>query len=776
MPIASTGLVSGLNIDSLVSQVRASQQKPVQILQARQAKYQAEISSLLSISAKLSSLRSVATSVNSPANFNTRTVGVTKTPAGLSPLTATTDGSATPGSYSVTVKQLAQAHKQASQGFVDQNASPVAGGAGSFKFKVGNAGTEYTVAVSATTTLQGLRDAINSAGGGVAASIINDGTGSNPYRLVLTANTSGTDHTIAVTQNDTTLDFANKKVEAAYAFTTNSFAGTVSSNAGNNYTGSTSKTFLVQTVAGGAPGTATYKYSVDGGITYLGFGGVAYNPAAAPGTPGAAIVAASDLTAIDGNGSTNEGVQIGFGATGTLAAGDKFSIDAFNPQLQAAQDAVVQIDNTTISKSSNTIKDAIQGVTLNLVQAAPSEAVTVTVSTDSTGVTDKIKNFVNYYNEVVKFVNEQLSYDPKVKKANPLLADASLRTLQTLLRNIVSGAIPGLTGGKANLSQIGITSDSKTGQLKVDEAKLSAAVAGDPDGVKRLFLGLGTPTHSAINFVGLSSKTAAGAYGIAITAPPERAALGGAADPTFQDLSATGLTNAEVLSFTYSRNYTDASPGTTAFQVTLTAGSRINEIVSALNSAFSAQKAGLAASNDGGRLKLTSTDYGKDVRFTVVSDQAGVTQTGIGSVGRTAQGVDVAGTINGHAATGKGTVLTSHSGFAEDGLSISTETTTAGLFGSIAVSRGVGDQLVASLDAYTDPKDGVFIEKTNTLQGNVDRIAQDIERINARVTAEGERLRAQLIRLESTLGKFQATSNFLNNQLSKLASLTTVSK
>lgn len=776
MPIASTGLVSGLNIDSLVSQVRASQQKPVQILQARQAKYQAEISSLLSISAKLSSLRSVATSVNSPANFNTRTVGVTKTPAGLSPLTATTDGSATPGSYSVTVKQLAQAHKQASQGFVDQNASPVAGGAGSFKFKVGNAGTEYTVAVSATTTLQGLRDAINSAGGGVAASIINDGTGSNPYRLVLTANTSGTDHTIAITQNDTTLDFANKKVEAAYAFTTNSFAGTVSSNAGNNYTGSTSKTFLVQTVAGGAPGTATYKYSVDGGITYLGFGGVAYNPAAAPGTPGAAIVAASDLTAIDGNGSTNEGVQIGFGATGTLAAGDKFSIDAFNPQLQAAQDAVVQIDNTTISKSSNTIKDAIQGVTLNLVQAAPSEAVTVTVSTDSTGVTDKIKNFVNYYNEVVKFVNEQLSYDPKVKKANPLLADASLRTLQTLLRNIVSGAIPGLTGGKANLSQIGITSDSKTGQLKVDEAKLSAAVAGDPDGVKRLFLGLGTPTHSAINFVGLSSKTAAGAYGIAITAPPERAALGGAADPTFQDLSATGLTNAEVLSFTYSRNYTDASPGTTAFQVTLTAGSRINEIVSALNSAFSAQKAGLAASNDGGRLKLTSTDYGKDVRFTVVSDQAGVTQTGIGSVGRTAQGVDVAGTINGHAATGKGTVLTSHSGFAEDGLSISTETTTAGLFGSIAVSRGVGDQLVASLDAYTDPKDGVFIEKTNTLQGNVDRIAQDIERINARVTAEGERLRAQLIRLESTLGKFQATSNFLNNQLSKLASLTTVSK
>src|SRR6266581_1651089 len=695
MPITSSGLVSGIDYNSIISQIQAAEQQPIQQLQSRQTGYQSQISALLALSTKLSTFAAVATSVNNPANFNTRTAGVTKTSAGVSLLSATTDNTATNGAYNINVLQLAQAQKLASQGFVDQNTTAVAGGDGTFKFKVGTSGTEYSVTVSSSTTLQGLRDAINTAGGSVTATIINDGTGSNPYRLVVTANSSGASNAITVTNNNTTLDFTNKKVEAAYAVTTNSFAGTVSSNAGNNYTGTTNKTFLVQAVTVGAPDTATYKYSIDGGITYLGYGGVAYNAAAAPATAGAGIVAASALTAIDGSGATNEGVQIGFGAAGTLAVGDKFSVDVFNPQLQQAQDAVIKIDNTTITKSSNTVTDAIQGVTLNLLQVDASNAVTLTISSDSSGLSDKIKNFVSAYNDVNKFLNDQFTFDPKVKKVGALLADASVRAVQTLLKRVVTGSIAGITTGKYNLSQIGITSDSHTGVLSVDDSKLSAAIASDPDGVKRLFLGLGTPTNSAISFVGLGPNTVAGTYGIAISVAPQKAVLGGASDPTFQDLSTTGLTNAEILSFTFSNSYTSTSPTTTSFSVTLTAGSKINDIINALNSAFASKGAAISASNDAGRLKLTSTDYGKDIRFTAVSDQAGVTQTGIGSVGLTAQGVDVAGTINGHTATGKGNVLTSSSGFPEDGVSISTETTTTGLFGTIAVSRGVGDRLVA---------------------------------------------------------------------------------
>ena len=771
MAITSTGLASGINFDQLVQQVQDSQRRPVVLLQNRQATYQKESSAVLNVSTKLSTLLAVASSVNNPANFNTNAVSVGTTGSGVSLLSATADSTATKGTYAVSVKQLAQASKLAANGFVDQNSTAVASGDGTFKFKVGNAGTEYSVSVSASTTLQGLRDAINTAAGSVTATIINDGTGSDPYRLILSANESGASNSITVTNNDTTLDFTNKKVEAAYAFTGNGFTGTITSNSGNNYTGSTNKTFLIQAVAGGAPGVATYKYSIDGGLTYLGYGGAAYNASAGTGTSGAGIVAAVAATAIDGSGTTNEGIEIGFGATGTLVAGDRFSVDAFAPIFQTGQDAVVVVDNTTFTKSSNTVADIIQGVTLNLLQVDASNSVNVAVSSNASGPLGKIKNFVTAYNDFNTFLNGQLNYDPTTKQAGPLLGDPALRAIQRQLKDIVSGQIAGLTTGNTNLSQIGIASNSKTGVLTVDESKLSSAISADPDGVRRLFLGIGTPSNSAIKFVDLSTKTAPGRYGINITTAPQKAVLGGASDATFEDLSATGLTSAESLSFSYSGDYTATTPTTTSFSVTLTAGWKINDVVSTLNSTFATKGVGLSASNDSGRLKITSKDYGADVRFSVISDQAGSTQTGIGSVGLSAQGTDIAGTINDRSATGKGNVLTSNSGFTEDGLALSTESTSTGLFGFVTVTRGVGDRLVSSLAAYTDPSTGILLSKSNVLQGNVDRIQNDIDRLSERITASGEQFRAQLVRLELLLSKFQTTSNYLTNQLANLSKI-----
>ena len=771
MGITSSGLSSGINFEQLIQQVQDAQRRPVELLKARQAGFQKEVGAVVSVSTKLSTLLAVASSVNNPANFNVKTVAVGKTTAGASLLTATANSAATKGTYAVSVKQLAQAGKLAANGFVDQNTSSVATIDGTFKFKVGTAGTEYSVAVSASTTLQSLRDAINAKGGSVTASIINDGTGSNPYRLILATNENGASNSVTITNNDTTLDFTNKKVEAAYAFTGNSFGGTITSNAGNNYTGSTNKTFLIQAVAGGAPGVATYKYSIDGGLTYLGYGGAAYSATAGTDTTGGGITAATAATAIDGSGTTNEGVQIDFGATGTLAAGDRFSVDVFAPTLQAGQDAIVVVDGTTYTKANNLVTDIIQGVTMDLLQADATNGVILTVSSNAAGATEKIKNFVSAYNEFNTFLNEQLNFTANSTQASPLLGDPTLRAIQKKLKDIISGQIPGLTTGKANLSQIGITSNSKTGALSVDEGILSTAISSDPEGVRRLFLGIGTPSDSAVTFVGLSATTSPGRYGLNITTAPQKAILGGSTDVTIQDLSSTGLTSAEVLSFSYSGDYSSATPTTTSFTVSLSAGQRINDIVNTVNSAFATNRVGLSASNDGGRLKITSKDYGADVRFTVVSDQAGVTQTGIGSVGRTAQGADIAGTINDHAATGRGNVLKSNSGFGEDGLSISTESTSTGLFGTIDVTRGVGDQLVSSLAAYTDPTVGILRSKSKGLEGTVDRLQKDIEKFNARIDQEGERFRDQLIRLESLLGKLQATSNYLSNQLANLPTI-----
>lgn len=203
---------------------------------------------------------------------------------------------------------------------------------GGTSFKV--SGMTQAIDTSGGMTLVGLKDAINGQNAGVTATIYNDGTPTNPYRLILTSNLGSP---ITITTNDTPLDFTTEQIEAAYSYPANTYAGTAAS--GGAYTGTLSKTFLVQIVADGAPaaGTAQYKYSTDGGVTWKGSGGSAYD-----GTNGVAVKADGVLQNIDGMTdplTTTEGVQIQF-TGGALNAGatddtsDRFSIDVFNPDLK----------------------------------------------------------------------------------------------------------------------------------------------------------------------------------------------------------------------------------------------------------------------------------------------------------------------------------------------------------------------------------------------------------------------------------------------------------
>ena len=287
--IASSGLMSGLDVYGLVDQILEIDRRPITVLQSRQSDYELEIAAVLNLSTKLSSYKTSLETLNDSEKYNTKSASVTKTSSGSELLTVSASSTATGGSYSINVNQLAAANRKASQGWVDQNSTAIASSTGSFKFKVGNSGAVTSIGITSTTTLQGLRDDINSANAGVTASIINDGTGSNKYRLTLTADNTGSSNTVYITQNDTNLDFSNKKVEAGYAYTDNTYSGTFASNEGNNYTGTTNKTYLIAAVSAGASGTATYKYSVDGGITWLGYGGATYDSTATDDTSGGEI-------------------------------------------------------------------------------------------------------------------------------------------------------------------------------------------------------------------------------------------------------------------------------------------------------------------------------------------------------------------------------------------------------------------------------------------------------------------------------------------------------
>ena len=763
----SAGLISGIPIDDLVSQLLAVEQRPSVLLLNQKTALQTTSAEFSVLSLRLSGLKDAASSLSSLSNFNGNAVSVTKPSSGPDLLSASVDSTAIPGTSQVKVNQLAQAHSIGAQGFVDQDTTGVASASGTFKVKAGLAGKEISVAVTTSTTLLQLRDAINTANGDIAAAIVNDGSGSNPYRLSLTSTKTGSANTVSISSNPTTLDFTNKKIEAAFATTTNSYAGTVSSNAGNTYTGTTNKSFLVKIVAGGDPATATYKYSIDGGITFLGANGAAFD-----GTN--AITTQTSLTNyIDGavsSNSTNEGVQVSFGAaSGTLVVDDSFNIDVFNPSLQAANDAVIEVGNLTLVKSSNTVTDAIQGVTLNLAKADTTETIDVVVTAETSSIQSLVNGFVSAYNDAIEYLNDQLTFDPDLGEANPLLGDFTTSTMKRKLQDLITSTVPGASSTVNSLSAIGITSDETTGELTFNSSDLDAAIAKNIDDVTRLFIGIGVPTNSAVDFVSKTVSTQPGTYGIQISTAPTKATAEGA-----NAVLSGGIVAPETLSVNFFTDVQTVGATPVSTQVSLAIGSTVNDIVNALNSAFATKKMAVSASNDGGKVKITSTGFGDDFKVEVLSNlNDAANQSGFSNTLTIGTGVDVKGTINGRAATGVGDVLTSSSGGTEDGLAIRIPPATTGSLGNITVSAGIADRMVSVIEAAVK-ENGTIQARQDGLGNSIEDIDAQIARKDVQLLAFEQRTREQFQRLEVLLGQLQTQSQALASTLSGLQNLATV--
>ena len=192
-----TGLVSGIDYNSMISQIMTLERQPETRMQSQQADYNKTISIYGDLSAKLAALKTAAEGLNTATNFYARTASSSDPTV----FDATAASSAAAGNYSITATALAQANRVASSPVADES-STVSVASGNFSFHVGAAGATTTVAVDTTTTLANLRDAINAQKGDAEASIINDGTG---YRLALTSKTSGAANAITVTENVTSL-------------------------------------------------------------------------------------------------------------------------------------------------------------------------------------------------------------------------------------------------------------------------------------------------------------------------------------------------------------------------------------------------------------------------------------------------------------------------------------------------------------------------------------------------------------------------------------------
>ncbi|WP_019141157.1 flagellar filament capping protein FliD [Noviherbaspirillum massiliense] len=154
-------------------------------------------------------------------------------------------------------------------------------------------------------------------------------------------------------------------------------------------------------------------------------------------------------------------------------------------QLQAAKDAKLTIDGIPVTKSSNTITDAIQGVTLKLTKETAGSAITLTVARDTATVKSSIESFVKAYNDLSGKIKTMTAYDPTTKTGGALQGDSGAKSVLTQIRGALGEAVDD-AGSLRLLSDIGVTFQ-KDGTLAIDDKKLQKAMDGKFDDIAKLF-------------------------------------------------------------------------------------------------------------------------------------------------------------------------------------------------------------------------------------------------------------------------------------------------
>jgi len=109
---------------------------------------------------------------------------------------------------------------------------------------------------------------------------------------------------------------------------------------------------------------------------------------------------------------------------------------------QQGLDSQFKVNGIDVVRSSNTVSDVIDNVTLTLVSDAnPTQSATVSISRSSTGATDAVQGFIDSFNSTKGFIQQFASFDPETKQAGVLLGDASVLSVDQTLSNTLVRAI-----------------------------------------------------------------------------------------------------------------------------------------------------------------------------------------------------------------------------------------------------------------------------------------------------------------------------------------------
>lgn len=538
--VSFSGLGSGIDYKAAIDGIIQARRIPVDRLETRITENTEKITAYKDLKALLSSLKDAMNSLRGAITLagagdvfqakstfasTSRADGNTPSAAG-NLLGVTVTNAASLGSHTIEVTRIATAHKLGSRTFAGATsdlgtASGGAAGSISGSFSING----KTITVGANDTLQDVRDRINNANTGstatgVSASIVSVGT--NQHVLVLTADKTGTPITLADETNGVLASLG------------------ISGDGGTTYLNQLQ-----------APQTA--QFYADGLLDSSKWQSDAAASATADVSTYAGVSAGSHSFEIrDGNGAllktvnyseTDDLVSLAAAIT-DAGAGISASVVAdgsgFRLKVEKDDGSPITLTNDSdnllsglgmgkerllIERTSNTVSDLFTGVTLSLYGAEAGTTVKLDVDRDLNGMKTAVTDFVDSFNEVRAFLNQQNKIDDatgeKAADAGPLFGARTLSDIESALSRIIGDGTRGVTKEFSSLAQVGIKfvdnnnidDPLKADTLTIDETKLDAVLLSNPDDVRRLFafdFSSSDPRVSLLGFTGQTTYNAAG--------------------------------------------------------------------------------------------------------------------------------------------------------------------------------------------------------------------------------------------------------------------------
>lgn len=197
----------------------------------------------------------------------------------------------------------------------------------------------------------------------------------------------------------------------------------------------------------------------------------------------------------DATGSRMVLTSSNMGVGSDLALSGDSGLETGATVVDTPKNAKYSIDNILMESKTNTIADAVSGVSIKLLSTSPLVAgiptpSTLSVNTNNAALKSGVKGFVDTYNALLKAINTETRVT-KGADGNPiagaLTGDATMRALVSSIRNELN-TLSG-TGTLKSLAQFGITTSQDSGTLSIDDKKWDKAMATNAADIKSIFTG-----------------------------------------------------------------------------------------------------------------------------------------------------------------------------------------------------------------------------------------------------------------------------------------------